>query len=38
MTGSGRIALLKRVAEDEEITWSDYKKFAVDSRVVPREP
>jgi hypothetical protein len=38
MSGKGRIALLKRVAEDDEITWSDYKKFAVDSRMVPRDP
>ena len=34
MTGSGRIGLLKRVAEDDEITWNDYKKFTVDSKVV----
>jgi hypothetical protein len=33
MSGTGRIALVKRVAEDEEITWSDYKKFRVESTV-----
>jgi hypothetical protein len=38
MSGKGRIALLKRIAEDDEITWSDYKKFQVDSRIVPRDP
>jgi hypothetical protein len=38
MVGKGRIALVKRIAEDEEITWSDYKKFQVDSRIVPRDP
>lgn len=38
MIGKGRIALVKRVAEDEEITWTDYKKFQVDSRIVPRDP
>ena len=38
MIGKGRIALLKRIAEDEEITWTDYKKFQVDSRIVPRDP
>lgn len=38
MIGSGRIALLKRIAEDDEITWSGYKKFQVDSRIVPRDP
>jgi len=38
MVGKGRIALLKRIAEDDEITWTDYKKFQVDSRIVPRDP
>ena len=38
MVGKGRIALVKRIAEDEEITWSDYKKFQVESRIVPRIP
>jgi hypothetical protein len=38
MVGKGRIALLKRIAEDDEITWSDYRKFSVDSRIVPRDP
>ena len=32
---TGRIVLLKRIAEDQEITWSDYKKFRVDSKVIP---
>jgi hypothetical protein len=36
MSGSGRIGLVKRVAEDDEITWNDYKKFQVNSTVVPR--
>jgi hypothetical protein len=38
MVGKGRIALLKRIAEDDEITWTDYRKFQVDSRIVPRDP
>ena len=38
MSGKGRIALVKRIAEDDEIVWSDYKKFQVESRIVPREP
>jgi hypothetical protein len=38
MIGKGRIALLKRISEDYEMTWSDYKKFQVDSRIVPRDP
>jgi hypothetical protein len=35
LSGTGRIGLVKRLAEDEEITWSDYKKFRVDSKVIP---
>lgn len=38
MSGKGRIALLKRVSEDFELTWRDYKKFQVDSRIVPHAP
>jgi hypothetical protein len=38
MAGKGRVALVKRIAEDDEITWTDYKKFQVDSRIVPRDP
>jgi hypothetical protein len=34
LSGTGRIGLLIKVAEDEEITWNDYKKFRVDSKVV----
>ena len=37
LSGNGRIGLVKRVAEDQEILWSDYKKFQVESKVVPRE-
>lgn len=33
MSGTGRIGLLKRVAEDDEILWSDYKRFRVDSKI-----
>ena len=38
LSGRGRIGLLKRVAEDQEITWSEYKKFHVDSKLVPGQP
>lgn len=38
LSGRGRIGLLKRVAEDEEITWSDYQKFHVDSKLLPGQP
>jgi hypothetical protein len=32
--GSGRVALLKKIALEQEVTWSDYRKFQVDSKVV----
>ena len=35
LSGSGRIGLLKRLAENDEILWSNYRKFQVDSRVLP---
>jgi hypothetical protein len=35
VSGSGRIGLLKRLAEDDEITWSNYRKFQVESKIVP---
>jgi len=38
LSGTGRIALLKRIAEDEEITWSHYRKFRVESKVVSAGP
>jgi hypothetical protein len=38
VSGSGRIGLLKRIAQDEEITWSDYRKFRVDSKVISQVP
>jgi len=34
MTGSGRVGLIKRLAEDQEIEWSNYRKFSVDSKVL----
>jgi hypothetical protein len=34
LTGKGRIGLIKRLSEDEEIQWSNYRKFSVDSKVV----
>jgi len=41
LVGSGRVGLVKRLAEDQEIQWSNYKRFSVDSEVVidaPRSP
>jgi hypothetical protein len=38
VSGSGRIGLVKRIAEDQEITWSNYKKFRVESKVITDNP
>jgi hypothetical protein len=38
MSGAGRIGLVKRISEDEEITWSNYRKFRVESKVVSQGP
>jgi hypothetical protein len=38
LSGSGRIGLLKGVVEDQEITWSDYKKFRVESKLISGDP
>jgi len=35
LRGTGRVGLIKRIALEEEITWSDYHKFQVTSKVVP---
>jgi hypothetical protein len=33
--GSGRIGLLKKLSVEEEITWSGYRKFTAESKIVP---
>jgi hypothetical protein len=38
MGGSGRLGLIKRLAQDQEIEWTNYKKFSVESRVVTDSP
>lgn len=38
LTGNGRVGLIKRLSQDVEIEWSDYKKFSVDSKIVIGEP
>jgi hypothetical protein len=35
LQGAGRLALLKRIAMDQEITWSGYRKFQVDTKITP---
>jgi hypothetical protein len=34
LKGTGRLGLLLRVASEEDITWNDYRKFQVNSKVV----
>ena len=34
LTGSGRVGLIKRLAQDVEVEWSNYRKFSVDSKIV----
>ena len=38
LTGSGRVGLVKRLAQDVEIEWSNYRKFSVDSKIGPAPP
>jgi len=38
MTGSGRLGLIKRLSQDQEIQWSDYRKFSVESGIVANPP
>ena len=38
LTGSGRVGMIKRLAQEEEIEWSNYKKFSVDSKIVTDPP
>ena len=38
LAGSGRVGLVKRLVEDQEIQWSNYKRFSVDSKVVTDPP
>jgi len=38
MTGSGRLGLIKRLSQDQEIQWSNYRKFSVESGIVADPP
>jgi hypothetical protein len=33
-SGSGRVGLLKKIALEQELTWSNYRKFQVHSKIV----
>jgi hypothetical protein len=32
--GSGRVALVKKISMEQEMVWSDYRKFQVESKIV----
>jgi hypothetical protein len=34
ISGAGRVGLVKKLAGEQEVTWNDYRKFQVDSKVV----
>ena len=34
LSGSGRVGLIKRLAQNEEVEWTNYRRFSVDSRIV----
>jgi len=38
LSGSGRIGVVKKLREDQEITWTNYRKFQVESKVVSSAP
>jgi hypothetical protein len=37
VSGSGRLGLLKKIALQQELIWSNYRKFQVESKVVPTQ-
>ncbi|HEX6895574.1 MAG TPA: hypothetical protein VF146_09885 [Bryobacteraceae bacterium] len=34
VSGSGRLGLVKKIALEQDLTWSNYKKFQVDSKII----
>ncbi len=34
ISGAGRVGLVKKLAGEQEVTWNNYRKFQVDSKVV----
>ena len=36
-TGTGRLGLVKKIAMEQELTWSNYRKFQVESKVVSEQ-
>ena len=37
VSGSGRLGLLKKIAMQQELVWSNYRKFQVESKVIPTQ-
>jgi hypothetical protein len=37
VSGSGRLGLVKKIAMQQELIWSNYRKFQVESKVVPTQ-
>jgi hypothetical protein len=37
MSGSGRLGLLKKIALEQELTWHNYRKFQVESKILSTE-
>ncbi|HXA63550.1 MAG TPA: hypothetical protein VNV82_00295 [Bryobacteraceae bacterium] len=37
VTGSGRLGLVKKIALQQELVWSNYRKFQVESKVIPTQ-
>jgi hypothetical protein len=37
ISGAGRLGLVKKLAGEQEVTWNNYRKFQVDSKVVATE-
>jgi len=37
VTGSGRLGLVKKIALQQELVWSNYRKFQVESKAIPTQ-
>jgi hypothetical protein len=37
VSGSGRLGLVKKISLEQELNWSNYRKFQVESKVVPAQ-
>jgi hypothetical protein len=37
VSGSGRLGIVKKISLEQELNWSNYRKFQVESKVVPAQ-